>query len=1353
MAIQFFQTANFANTITATSFVKRGGTSSQYLMADGSVSTGSSSVAWADITNKPTTISGFGITDAFDGAYSSLTGTPTIPTDFVSKANGGTFSKNIHIDGTSGSNGNAFSVNRGEDGAAAFRVENSGEVVVGANYFYAAAGGTSMYVQNTAVFRGGILNDSAGAPVLINDSLKVQGTLSVTADGSNAVTFTESGNGLMTVATPDDFVVDAAGDISLDTAGNDIRFKKSGVEFGKFKSDSNNFSIYSSVQDKDMLFKGNDGGSTITALALDMSAGGDATFSGKIKSNSDLILQVDADDNTSGSAFKLLGGGGSTLFKIVENGNIDAHGVINFTGTATTTSVDRGLYWTGFDKEGTTDFTDNASITHTTNTGGHSGSVLEIKSMNDSGDGIAFTTHASSLLKHNGNAIFSEGHKPTWSEIDSKPSTFAPSAHNQAWSTITSTPTTISGYGITDAFSGSYADLTNVPSTFAPSSHNHDDRYYTETEIDAKFTSSNGTEDEFKFTLGDESNMSGNKWYKVATINQGAGGLHIKGSFSNHVESFGTQHVDLFLQGREGNNGDEIEITGRVDVLHNASSGTDKVGVRVIEADTSSSPHYHYYDVYMRTARYTQAKFHLTKWGLSSFHTSKPSVTSEPSPASGGSVELDTSSLLEGNYVIDDSVAKEIYHEGHKPTWSEIESKPSTFTPSSHNHAASEITSGTFATARIPNLAASKITSGTFATARIPDLSASKITSGTLNNDRLPNQVEFGQVSVNDDLFLDGENVLSEATGWKRYEGSVTGVSNSAYKTAFTVNGGNLASNIRFSVQGTTSSVVVCNLIDLSVNHHQDIMIEALSGVYTQLSVKVVSNNNEDFAVELKTNSANAVTLYIEIIAYGSESATFTNSHSYSGTTLTATLPAGKYIKGTGGDSGDLEIGGVFRGDGSGLTSISYNDLDNKPTIPSGNYYLDGITKSGNTLTFSVNGATNQTYTFGSNAFNSTTIPTNNNQLTNGSGYITSSGVAAKIKAGGTGPSTENLNTVANSVSTGQLEYRGFNSSSSNKPATSDNANGVITVGQHSGNYSAQLAFSSNGNIYWRDNPNGSHGSWRKMWDEGNDGSGSNLDADKLDGLHESTFARKDANATIDMNNYNINYVGQLHFQDNVRFYDDGNDNYLNFRWGDTGAGGMRFRDGDYHVNGTVYGSGDQFGLLDQDGSWAVRIQNNSAVDLRVNNSSRLICDSGGTEFRNGGTTVGEVTTAGLARFASDVVAYYSFSDQRLKTDIKPTTNNLDKILKLEPVEYTWKDGGREGKKEIGLVAQDVEKVIPEVVRENERLNDDTLYKQVDYEHLVSTLIGAIQEQQDQIAELKSEVTNLKSTMCKCKNQ
>lgn len=55
-----------------------------------------------------------------------------------------------------------------------------------------------------------------------------------------------------------------------------------------------------------------------------------------------------------------------------------------------------------------------------------------------------------------------------------------------------------------------------------------------------------------------------------------------------------------------------------------------------------------------------------------------------------------------------------------------------------HTHAAGDITSGTFADARIPNLAASKITSGTFADARIPSLAASKITSGTFGIDRIP---------------------------------------------------------------------------------------------------------------------------------------------------------------------------------------------------------------------------------------------------------------------------------------------------------------------------------------------------------------------------------------------------------------------------------------------------------------------------------------------------------------------------------------------------------------------------------------------------------------------------------------
>ena len=104
------------------------------------------------------------------------------------------------------------------------------------------------------------------------------GALSITADGSNAVTFTESGNGLMTIAAPDDIVLDASGDIALDAGGDDIRFRVNGTTYGSINDASSNLNIYSSIQDKDIKFLGDDGGTQITALELDMSEAGYATF-------------------------------------------------------------------------------------------------------------------------------------------------------------------------------------------------------------------------------------------------------------------------------------------------------------------------------------------------------------------------------------------------------------------------------------------------------------------------------------------------------------------------------------------------------------------------------------------------------------------------------------------------------------------------------------------------------------------------------------------------------------------------------------------------------------------------------------------------------------------------------------------------------------------------------------------------------------------------------------------------------------------------------------------------------------------------------------------------------------------
>jgi len=107
------------------------------------------------------------------------------------------------------------------------------------------------------------------------------GSLSISGDGSNAVTFTESSAGIMTIAAPDDIILDAGGDIAFDAGGDDIRFRVNGTTYGSINDASSNLNIYSSIQDKSIKFLGNDGGTTITALVLNMADGGDATFTGK----------------------------------------------------------------------------------------------------------------------------------------------------------------------------------------------------------------------------------------------------------------------------------------------------------------------------------------------------------------------------------------------------------------------------------------------------------------------------------------------------------------------------------------------------------------------------------------------------------------------------------------------------------------------------------------------------------------------------------------------------------------------------------------------------------------------------------------------------------------------------------------------------------------------------------------------------------------------------------------------------------------------------------------------------------------------------------------------------------------
>ena len=77
--------------------------------------------------------------------------------------------------------------------------------------------------------------------------------------------------------------------------------------------------------------------------------------------------------------------------------------------------------------------------------------------------------------------------------------------------------------------------------------------------------------------------------------------------------------------------------------------------------------------------------------------------------------------------------------------------------------------------------------------------------------------------------------------------------------------------------------------------------------------------------------------------------------------------------------------------------------------------------------------------------------------------------------------------------------------------------------------------------------------------------------------------------------------------------------------------------------------------------------------------------------------------STGTLTVTGDLVAYGSPSDKKLKENIKPIESALDKVTKLQGVTFDWKESDSilDIKEDIGFIAQDVQKVVPELVREN----------------------------------------------------
>ena len=153
---------------------------------------------------------------------------------------------------------------------------------------------------------------------------------------------------------------------------------------------------------------------------------------------------------------------------------------------------------------------------------------------------------------------------------------------------------------------------------------------------------------------------------------------------------------------------------------------------------------------------------------------------------------------------------------------------------------------------------------------------------------------------------------------------------------------------------------------------------------------------------------------------------------------------------------------------------------------------------------------------------------------------------------------------------------------------------------------------------------------------------------------------------------------------------------------------------GDYQIVNTGQDNGIKF----YDGSDGVAILYNEEMRFDVKD----------TQVR-----VGDPSLTDVDLLVTGDITAFSTSDERLKDNIKPIDNPLEKVMKISGNTFSWNENSRNSGDGIGVIAQEVEELgLPEVVTTRE-----SGYKAVKYEKLVPLLIEAIKELKHEIDELK----------------
>jgi len=193
-----------------------------------------------------------------------------------------------------------------------------------------SAGNNTTRIATTAFVTTAVANIVDSAPSALDTLNELAAALGDDANFSTTITNSIAtklplAGGTMTgnIAHASDFTIDAGGDIILDADGGDITFKDGGTEIAHLSNSSSDFLIQSAVNDKDIIFKGVDNSSAITALTLDMSDAGKATFNSSVVAGGTVQAQIAGfflTENTT-DAFSISSNGANGILKIRDEYN------------------------------------------------------------------------------------------------------------------------------------------------------------------------------------------------------------------------------------------------------------------------------------------------------------------------------------------------------------------------------------------------------------------------------------------------------------------------------------------------------------------------------------------------------------------------------------------------------------------------------------------------------------------------------------------------------------------------------------------------------------------------------------------------------------------------------------------------------------------------------------------------------------------------------------------------------------------------------------------------------------------------------------------------------------------------